>query len=363
MRRGVILFILLTASILLFAVHQVWTLITLLFVDGSEDAIAKSELPAPNSSRLNDRTQIIPKIIHQTYINSSIPTVWQGAQQSCLDRHRHKDGWEYILWTDDKMAEFIATEYPWFLETFEGYSYPIQRADSIRYFVLAHYGGIYIDLDDGCNRSLEPLLSYPAWVRKTLPTGISNDAMGAVPKHPFFRRVIDELQNYDRSWLLPYITVMGTTGPLFLSVLWRRYSSEGFNHGDSVDGGRVRILFPEEYQGNPWSFFTHHLGDSWHGADVQFIFWVSLPVVSIDQQAITNVSTQMARNWIFLTVLGFTVGGALIFLIWWTYHRLVLSRAASDVPKWKTASIRSRFPFWRRKSAQKEYELVSRHEV
>jgi inositol phosphorylceramide mannosyltransferase catalytic subunit len=47
-----------------------------------------------------------------------------------------------------KSREFIAKEYPWFLETFDGYKYPIQRADSIRYFVLVHYGGIYIDLDD-----------------------------------------------------------------------------------------------------------------------------------------------------------------------------------------------------------------------
>jgi mannosyltransferase OCH1-like enzyme len=38
--------------------------------------------------------------------------------------------------------------YPWFLETFDGYVYPIQRADAIRYFVLHHFGGIYIDLDD-----------------------------------------------------------------------------------------------------------------------------------------------------------------------------------------------------------------------
>jgi mannosyltransferase OCH1-like enzyme len=40
--------------------------------------------------------------------------------------------------------------YPWFLETFDGYPYPIQRADAIRYFVLHHFGGIYIDLDDVC---------------------------------------------------------------------------------------------------------------------------------------------------------------------------------------------------------------------
>jgi mannosyltransferase OCH1-like enzyme len=54
------------------------------------------------------------------------------------------------LWTNEKSREFIAAEYPWFLETFDGYKYPIQRADSIRYFVLAHYGGTYIDLDDVC---------------------------------------------------------------------------------------------------------------------------------------------------------------------------------------------------------------------
>jgi mannosyltransferase OCH1-like enzyme len=53
----------------------------------------------------------------------------------------------FQLWTNEKSREFIAAEYPWFLETFDGYKYPIQRADSIRYFVLAYYGGIYIDLD------------------------------------------------------------------------------------------------------------------------------------------------------------------------------------------------------------------------
>ena len=52
------------------------------------------------------------------------------------------------LWTDEKSRRFIEKEYPWFLETFDSYKYPIQRADSIRYFVLAHYGGTYIDLDD-----------------------------------------------------------------------------------------------------------------------------------------------------------------------------------------------------------------------
>lgn len=43
--------------------------------------------------------------------------------------------------------EFIEKEYPWFLQTYDGYDHPIMRADVIRYFALRKFGGIYIDLD------------------------------------------------------------------------------------------------------------------------------------------------------------------------------------------------------------------------
>lgn len=276
MRRGVLLFLLFNLAVIGFLIHSVWVLLELLVYDGSEDAITKAELPAPGSALDDGKQQMIPRIIHQTYKNASIPEVWKEAQASCLALHTEKEGWEYKLWTDKMALEFIQAEYPWFYDTFAGYPYPIQRADAIRYFVLSHYGGIYIDLDDGCNRSLEPLLSYPAFVRKTIPTGISNDVMGAVPRHAFFMKVVEEIKNYDRSWILPYITVMGSTGPLFLSVMWRHWSSAGLNVGDGPGGGRVRIIFPEEYNGHSWSFFTHHLGNSWHAADVDLIFWVSI---------------------------------------------------------------------------------------
>ncbi|NJR31415.1 hypothetical protein HC762_01430 [bacterium] len=34
------------------------------------------------------------------------------------------------------------------MKTYENYRYNVQRADSIRYFLLAEFGGTYIDLDD-----------------------------------------------------------------------------------------------------------------------------------------------------------------------------------------------------------------------
>ncbi|KXL50792.1 glycosyltransferase family 32 protein [Acidomyces richmondensis BFW] len=345
MRRAFLIFIIIILAIVAFLLNSVWTLLTLLVVDGKQDAILRAELPEPGEESKDERASLIPKILHQTYKNSSIPPVWQEAQASCLALHQEKDGWEYKLWTDELSRNFIKDEYPWYLETFDGYPYPIQRADAIRYFVLVHYGGVYLDLDDGCSRSLEPLLAYPAFARRTIPTGISNDIMGAVPGHPFFKFVTEEIQKYDRSWILPYITVMGSTGPLFLSVLWRHYMMKGLDVGDGPDGGRIRLIFPDESVGQTWSFFTQHIGNSWHAYDVELIFWLS-------------------RNWILVTILGFFVGFSVLYLVWWVYRRCLSFNFTEGASKWKGTS-RNRLPFWRRLSARKtySYELVNRHDV
>ncbi|KAJ5763427.1 hypothetical protein N7533_002108 [Penicillium manginii] len=268
MRRSFLVFLLFSLLIIGILVRSVWTLLSLLVEDAAADAIHGAELPSLNTSLTDQRPQMIPKIIHQTYKDENIPEVWLAAQKSCIDLH---PDYEYILWTDEKSRDFIAAKYPWFLKTFDSYAYPIQRADSIRYFILANYGGIYIDLDDGCNRHLDPLLAFPAWLRRTVPTGISNDAMGSVPQHPFFLRVIESLQQYDRKWPLPYITVMYSTGPLFLSVIWKEYIQD-----TPSEMNRIRVLMQDEYKNHPWSFFTHYTGNSWHGKDAQLIFWVNI---------------------------------------------------------------------------------------
>lgn len=37
------------------------------------------------------------------------------------------------------------------MRTYDGYRYPVQRVDAVRYFIMLHYGGIYMDLDNvGC---------------------------------------------------------------------------------------------------------------------------------------------------------------------------------------------------------------------
>ncbi|KAL3459354.1 MIPC synthase subunit [Aspergillus heterothallicus] len=281
--------------ILYFTIRSIFTLLAQLFEDAWADAINPVEVRAINSTA--GGKAVIPKIIHQTYKHNDIPEVWKEAQQSCIDLHPE---YKYLLWTDDMARDFIAAHYPWFLETFNSYKYPIQRADSIRYFILYHYGGIYIDLDDGCNRNLDPLLTYPAFLRRTLPIGISNDVMGSVPQHPFFHRVIQALQSCNHSFVLPYLTVLFSTGPTFLSLIWKEYT---WTQPSGPD--RVRILMLPEYKHHAWSFFRHHAGSSWHQGDARVVFW-------------------MWANWQLVTIAGFAVLGIAGFCLWILYSRVFI---------------------------------------
>ncbi|AOA60439.1 Mannosylinositol phosphorylceramide synthase catalytic subunit [Komagataella phaffii CBS 7435] len=246
-------------ALVLFLCYETFDLMTLLYDDTFKDSLLDSDL----NSDISSRPQLIPKIIHQTYKTNDIPEIWQDGQKKCQELH---PDYKYIMWTDEMARNFISEEYPWFLKTFDSYKYNIERADSIRYFVLNHFGGIYIDLDDGCARRLDPLLSVPAFVRKTTPSGISNDVMGSVPRHPFFIKTIKSLESYNRNWLVPYITIMYSTGPLFLSVIWKQYKRWGV-----PESGVVRILQPADYKSGPNAFFNITEGSSWHLGDAKFI--------------------------------------------------------------------------------------------
>lgn len=248
-------------AIVVVLLYLTFDLLTLAIDDTFQDALLSVDLNPPEDAP--PKQMLIPKIIHQTYKTEEIPEHWKDGQQRCIDLH---PDYKYILWTDEMAREFIKEEYSWFLDTFDGYRYPIERADALRYFLLTHFGGVYIDLDDGCERKLDPLLTVPAFARKTSPTGISNDVMGSVPRHPFFLKVINSLKKYDRNWLVPYITIMFSTGPLFVSVIWKQYKRWGV-----PENGVVRILQPADYKKHSYSFFSISQGSSWHLDDAHFI--------------------------------------------------------------------------------------------
>jgi len=134
---------------------------------------------------------------------------------------------------------------------------------------------------------------------------------------------------------------MFSTGPLFLSVIWKEYKN-----GGPKKAGRVRILMQDEYNRYAWSFFKHYEGSSWHGKDAKLIFW-------------------MGSHWFFLTVMGFLIAGVVGFCLWWLYGRMLTVASRKRQP----SSPRLRFSLptiplrWRGGVNKQRYELVDRHEV
>ncbi|CAI4831121.1 BAF_collapsed_G0056360.mRNA.1.CDS.1 [Saccharomyces cerevisiae] len=298
--------------LLLSIIYYTFDLLTLCIDDTVKDAILEEDLN-PDAP---PKPQLIPKIIHQTYKTEDIPEHWKEGRQKCLDLH---PDYKYILWTDEMAYEFIKEEYPWFLDTFENYKYPIERADAIRYFILSHYGGVYIDLDDGCERKLDPLLAFPAFLRKTSPLGVSNDVMGSVPRHPFFLKALKSLKHYDKYWFIPYMTIMGSTGPLFLSVIWKQYKRWRI-----PKNGTVRILQPAYYKMHSYSFFSITKGSSWHLDDAKLMKALENHILSC-------------------VVTGFIFG---FFILYgeFTFYCWLCSKNFSNLTKnWKLNAIKVRF--------------------
>lgn len=186
----------------------------------------------------------------------------------------------YQLWTDELARELIASEYPWFLDSWDNYAFPIQRADAIRYFVLYHFGGIYFDMDTLCSNESFPLEQFEsadsphhALYKSTLPTGVTNDFMVASARHPVYASTISKLPTFymlTRFWarLLPYVNIMLSSGPLFLTLVVKDYLLEQ----PSLPSPAIQVINATELA----PYFTDLESSTWHRADAHALMWLGV---------------------------------------------------------------------------------------
>lgn len=141
------------------------------------------------------------------------------------------------VWNASAARDLLEQHYDWFIETYDSYTHPIQRVDAIKYFVLHHFGGFYLDLDIACRRSLIPLQPFPAWAPKAVPMGVNNDALAFRKGHPAVAKMTKTLRVRNRNLLFPYLTIFWSTGPQFTGDILKEYLEEYHGAGHKPYSG------------------------------------------------------------------------------------------------------------------------------
>ena len=223
----------------------------------------------------------IPAILHGLTPDSThgVPLEWETSYDSCHGIHRrYGTTYSWKLYTDSDMRAFMKENYGWFLKTYDAYPYNIQRVDAARYFIIRHYGGIYLDLDVGCKRSLDNLRRNDGVgmvVPATSPMGVSNDFFMAAVDHPFMIFLTERLMSRASScWWSSYLSVMFSTGPAFMSLALYDYIS---SHNEAIDGSGtdldagIGVLAHKDYTR---TLFFHLEGSSWITGDGLVIMYL-----------------------------------------------------------------------------------------
>ena len=165
---------------------------------------------------------MIPKILHKIWFDFSEdgsgknpPKKYIELEKECLKLNK---GWTVMRWNEQKSLLFIKKYFPFFYEKFKNYKYPIQKVDAIRYFILYHYGGVYMDMDIQCRKIFDLFTEDKVYLveeSNSMNTLKFNNFLMASPKgHPFWLHIFDKLkENYDNRWYLRFLYILNSAGP------------------------------------------------------------------------------------------------------------------------------------------------------
>jgi hypothetical protein len=122
----------------------------------------------------------------------------------------HHPGWAMHTWTDTHVSGIVN------LRSFHRSKAQSGRANVLRYEILLHYGGVYIDTDFECLRNIEPLLNgVSCFVGLQSQTLANNAIIGAIPGHPFLLDLVRGIA--PRVDAMPAQLPIRQSGPYYLS--------------------------------------------------------------------------------------------------------------------------------------------------
>jgi mannosyltransferase OCH1-like enzyme len=191
---------------------------------------------------------VVPRILHQIWLGPDpLPTEFAQYRKTWQSHHPE---WEMQLWTEANLPEGLRRK-----EVYETLRVPAVRADILRLEVLYRHGGVYVDTDFECRRSLEPLIDGLDFFSGYLKPGRVNNAfIGSTPGHPLLDVALDTLtpvkfHGYDKN----------AAGPLFLNELVKGHPE--------ITIFAPPLFYPSTPAERESAVAIHHAARSWKDAE------------------------------------------------------------------------------------------------
>jgi Glycosyltransferase sugar-binding region containing DXD motif len=170
---------------------------------------------------------------------------------------RNHPGWEHRLWTEENLPTDLA--HP---EALERIRHPAERADILRLELLWRHGGVYVDVDFECRRSMEPYIGdaefFTAYLKpKNVVKArerVNNAFIGSIPRHPLLGRALAELRpqewhGFDKS----------ASGSVFFNALVKQFPD--------VHILDAELIYPNSPAQEKAAISVHHFHRSWADAE------------------------------------------------------------------------------------------------
>jgi hypothetical protein len=153
--------------------------------------------------------QGIPLVLHQIGSACQVQSCCQPLRRSWS---YWNPGLELIFWTGSSLRAFVAEHAAEFLSLFDSLSLEVAKSHLGRYLLLAHFGGLYADLDCQCVRSVVPLLEGRQLVLSREPkewgqtqsplssgseTAVGSVFLASVPGHPLWTELLAGMRHFD----------------------------------------------------------------------------------------------------------------------------------------------------------------------
>lgn len=200
----------------------------------------------------------VPHLIHQIWVGPRpLPSLFERFAEGWREKHPR---WSYVLWTappDGFRNASLLAEASRFVPAASMGQF---ASDLMRYEILHQFGGVYVDTDFECRRSIEELVGdvecFAAWEQQDV--WVNNAIMGAVPGAPFLERLIAELPASVHANVGARPNVL--SGPQFVTKMYREHPDEltvfdekWFYPYTLRELDRKDDEFPEAYAIHHWS--------------------------------------------------------------------------------------------------------------